>query len=152
MRRFKFLRDPSFAGKRANMVGLKAILRPMPWYFRSMKKARSKYSDIQPGLPIYLGHCQTMTHDYKCHGTNTLVAALSVLNGMKIGRWMRHNRHICFLNAVEYEVPAGQGDPIPCSTAYATGRHPKPLVWTQSAAAILIRKIIEIGLTRGLAS
>jgi hypothetical protein len=71
-----------------------------------------------------------MTYDYKCHGTNTVVAALSVLDGMKIGRWMQRHRHsefICFLNAVEYEIPAGQADPIPCSTAYATGKHPKTL-------------------------
>jgi hypothetical protein len=35
----------------------------------------------QPGLPIKSGSCQTMTHDYKRHGTTTLFAALSVLDG-----------------------------------------------------------------------
>jgi len=30
----------------------------------------------QPGLPIKPGRCQTMTHDYKRHGTTTLFAAL----------------------------------------------------------------------------
>jgi hypothetical protein len=33
----------------------------------------------QPSLPIYAGAAKTMTHDYKCHGTNTVVSALSVL-------------------------------------------------------------------------
>ena len=40
----------------------------------------------QPGLPIKPGRCQTMTHDYKRHGTTTLFAALSVLDGTVIGR------------------------------------------------------------------
>jgi hypothetical protein len=31
----------------------------------------------QPGLPIKPGPCQTMTHDYKRHGTTTLFAALA---------------------------------------------------------------------------
>jgi hypothetical protein len=42
----------------------------------------------QPGLPIKPGRCQTMTHDYKWHGTTTLFAALSVLDGTIIGRCM----------------------------------------------------------------
>jgi hypothetical protein len=50
-----------------------------------------------------------MTHDYKRHGTTTLFAALSVLDGTVIGRCMQRHRHsefIRFLNAVEREVPA----------------------------------------------
>jgi hypothetical protein len=37
----------------------------------------------QPGPTIKPWRCQTMTHDYKRHGT----AALSVLDGTVIGRW-----------------------------------------------------------------
>ena len=62
----------------------------------------------QPGLPIKPGRCQTMTHDYKRHGTTTLFAALSVLDGRVIGRCMQRHRHlefIRFLNAVERQVP-----------------------------------------------
>jgi hypothetical protein len=40
----------------------------------------------QPGLPIKPGRYQTLTHDYKRHGTTTLFAALSVLHGTVIGR------------------------------------------------------------------
>ena len=40
----------------------------------------------QPGPTIKPGRCQTMTHDYKRHGTTTLFAALSVLDGTVIGR------------------------------------------------------------------
>ena len=77
----------------------------------------------QPGLPIKPGRCQTMTHDDKRHGTTTLFAALSVLDGTVIGRCMQRHRHrefIRFLNAVERQGP-------------------KPFVWTQSAKAILAK-------------
>jgi hypothetical protein len=47
----------------------------------------------QAGLPIKPGRCQTMTHDYKRHGTTTLFAALSVLDGTLIGRCMQRHRH-----------------------------------------------------------
>ena len=33
----------------------------------------------QSGLPLKPGKCGTMTHDYKCHGTTTLFAAVNVL-------------------------------------------------------------------------
>jgi hypothetical protein len=34
-----------------------------------------------------------MTHDYKRHGTTTLFAGLSVLDGTVIGRCMQRHRH-----------------------------------------------------------
>ena len=52
-----------------------------------------------------------MKHDYKRHGTTTLFATLSVLDGTVIGRCMQRHRHIefiRFLNAIEREVPAGK--------------------------------------------
>jgi transposase len=77
------------------------------------------------------GRCQTMTHDYKRHGTTTLFAALSVLDGTVIGRCMQRHRHlefIRFLNAVEREVPARK--PIHAVLDnYATHKHPKVRAW-----------------------
>jgi hypothetical protein len=52
-----------------------------------------------------------MTRDYKRNGTTTLFAALNILDGTVIGRWMRRHRRqefIRFLNAVERAVPAGK--------------------------------------------
>jgi hypothetical protein len=52
-----------------------------------------------------------MTRDYKRHGTTTLFAALSVLDGAVIGRGMQRHRHsefIRFLNAVERQIPVGK--------------------------------------------
>lgn len=41
----------------------------------------------QPGLPLKRERAETMTHDYKRHGTTTLFAALNVLDGQVIGQF-----------------------------------------------------------------
>ena len=85
----------------------------------------------QPGLPIKPGRCQTMTHDYKRHGTTTLFAALSVLDGTVIGRCMQRHRHlefIRFLNAVERQVAADKPIHVVLDN-YATHKHPKVRAW-----------------------
>ena len=85
----------------------------------------------QPGLPIKPGRCQSMTHDYKRHGTTTLFAALSVLDGTVVGRCMQRRRpieFIRFLNAVERQVPAGKVIHTVLDN-YATHKHPKVLAW-----------------------
>jgi DDE superfamily endonuclease len=72
-----------------------------------------------------------MTHDYKRHGTTTLFAALSVLDGTVIGRCMQPHRHsefIRFLNAIERDVPAGKLIHAVLDN-YATHKHPKVSAW-----------------------
>ena len=72
-----------------------------------------------------------MTHDYKRHGTTTLFAALSVLDGAVIGRCMQRHRHIefiRFLNTVERQVAAGKPIHVVLDN-YATHKHPKVLAW-----------------------
>jgi transposase len=72
-----------------------------------------------------------MTHDYKRHGTTTLFATLSVLDGTVIGRCMQRYRHlefIRFLIAVERRVPAGKVIHAVLDN-YATHRHPRVLAW-----------------------
>ena len=48
----------------------------------------------QPGLPIKKGRAQTMTHDYKRHGTITLFAALNVFDGQVIGQCQQRHTQI----------------------------------------------------------
>jgi hypothetical protein len=48
---------------------------------------------MQPGLPLKKGRAQTMTHDYKLHGTTTLFAALYVLDGKVIGQSQQRHTH-----------------------------------------------------------
>jgi transposase len=143
-RTFKRSRDPSFAAKLTDIVGLGACPRaghrpdpgvdpPVHAVVLSIdEKSQIQALDrTQPGLPIKPGRCQTMTHDYKRHGTTTPFAALSVLDGTVIGRCMQRHRHlefIRFLNAVERQVAAGKPIPVVLDN-YATHKHPKVLAW-----------------------
>ena len=63
----------------------------------------------QSMLPMRLGQAERRTHDYKRHGTTTLLAALDVATGGVIGSWMRRHRareFRAFLDEVERNVPA----------------------------------------------
>ena len=76
---------------------------------------------------------QTMTHDYKRHGTTTLFAALNVLDGTVIGRNMQRHRHqefIRFLNEIERAVPAGKIVHVILDN-YAAHKHPKVRAWLE---------------------
>jgi hypothetical protein len=80
-----------------------------------------------------------MTHDYKRHGTTTLFAALSVLDGTVIGRCMQRHRHlefIRFLNAVERQVAANRPIHVVLDN-YTTHKHPKVLAWLSGGCAVL---------------
>jgi len=132
LRTFKRSRDPAFATKLADIVGLYVDPPAHAVVLSLDEKSQIQALDrTQPGLPIKPGRCQTMTHDYKRHGTTTLFAALSVLDGRVIGRCMQRHRHgefIRFLNAVEREVPLHK--PIHAVLDnYATHKHPKVLAW-----------------------
>jgi len=130
LRTFKRSRDPSFAAKLADVVGLYLDPPAHAVVLSIDEKSQIQALDrTQPGLPIKPGRCQTMTHDYKRHGTTTLFAALSVLDGSVIGRCMQRHRHlefIRFLNAVERQVPAGKPIHVVLDN-YATHKHPKSL-------------------------
>ena len=61
----------------------------------------------QPGLPMKKGRDQTMTHDYKRHGTTTLFAALDVKSGFVIGECKPKHRareFIAFLKRIDRTV------------------------------------------------
>jgi transposase len=130
LRTFKRSRDPHFEAKLTDIVGLYLDPPAHAVVLSLDEKSQIQALDrTQPGLPIKPGRCQTMTHDYKRHGTTTLFAALSLLDGTVIGRCMQRHRHlefIRFLNAVERAVPADK--PIHAVLDnYATHKHPKSL-------------------------
>ena len=86
---------------------------------------------IQPELPIKPRRAETMTHDYKRHGTTTLFAALNILDGTVIGRNMLRHRHqefIHFLNTIEQQVHVGKVIHAIVDN-YATHKHPKVRQW-----------------------
>jgi transposase len=134
VRTFKRSRDPEFAAKLTDIVGLYMDPPTQAVVLSIDEKSQIQALDrTQPGLPIKPGRCGTMTHDYKRHGTTTLFAALNVLDGSAIGRCMQQHRHeefICFLNEVERAVPAGKLIEAVVDN-YATHKHPKVKAWLE---------------------
>ena len=112
VRTFKRSKDPEFAAKLRDIVGL--YMEPPAHAIVLSIDEKSQIQALdrsQPGLPLKPGKCGTMTHDYKRHGTTTLFAALNVLDGTVFGRCMQRHRHqefLRFLGAIEREVPAGK--------------------------------------------
>lgn len=134
LRTFKRSRDPEFATKLADIVGL-YLAPPRHAVVLSVdEKSQIQALDrTQPGLPLKPGKAGTMTHDYVRHGTTTLFAALNVLDGTVLGRCMQRHRHqefLRFLNAVETAVPAGKLIHVVLDN-YATHKHPKVRAWLE---------------------
>ena len=132
LRTFKMSKDPAFAEKVEDVVGL-YMAPPCHAVVLSIdEKSQIQALDrTQPGLPLKPGKCATMTHDYKRNGTTTLFAALNILDGTVLGRCMdkhRHQEFIKFLNAVERTVPVGKVIHAILDN-YATHKHPKVRRW-----------------------
>jgi len=145
---FKLSKDPQFAAKVRDIVGLYVDPPTHAIVLSVDEKSQIQALDrTQPGLPLKKGRAETMTHDYKRHGTTTLFAALDVLEGKVIGRCMQRHRHqefirflnaieaeaphqefIRFLNAIEAEAPAGKLVHVILDN-YAVHKHPKVCAW-----------------------
>jgi transposase len=134
VRSFKRSRDPAFATKLTDIVGLYLDPPAHAVVLSIDEKSQIQALDrTQPGLPMKPGRCGTMTHDYKRHGTTTLFAALNVLDGRVIGRCMQQHRHeefIRFLNNIERAVPMGKLIEAVVDN-YATHKHPKVKAWLE---------------------
>lgn len=79
---FKLSNDPFFIEKLRDVIGL--YLSPPDKALVICVDEKSQCQALertQPMLPMGLGYTEGVTHDYKRHGTTTLFAALSVLNG-----------------------------------------------------------------------
>lgn len=131
---FKLSRDTHFLEKLRDVVGL--YLNPPD---RALVLCVDEKSQIQaldrtqPGLPLKKGRCGTMTHDYKRHGTTTLFAALSLLDGKVIGDCMPHHRHqefIRFLKRIDAQTPA-ELDLHLIVDNYGTHKHPRVQSWVR---------------------
>ena len=105
-RTFKLSRDSKFVEKLTDVVGL--YLNPPQKALVLCVDEKSQIQALdrtQPGLPLKKGRCGTMTHDYKRHGTTTLFAALSLLDGKVIGQCQARHRHQEFLKFLRRFVP-----------------------------------------------
>lgn len=132
MRAFKLSRDPEFATKLRDIVGLYVDPPAHAVVLSVDEKSQIQALDrTQPGLPLKPGRAGTMTHDYKRHGTTTLFAALDVLDGKVLGQCTRRHRHqdfIRFLNALDARIPRRKAVHVVLDN-YATHKHPAVLAW-----------------------
>jgi transposase len=129
---FKLSRDPQFVAKLHDIVGL--YLNPpdkgLVWCVDEKSQIQA-LDRTQPGLPMKKGRCGTMTHDYKRHGTTTLFAALSLLEGVVIGDCMPRHRHqefIRFLKRIDAETTPYLDLHLIVDN-YGTHKHPRVKTW-----------------------
>src|SRR5262245_61965523 len=132
LRTFKLSRDPQFANKVRDIVGLYVEPPAHAVVLSVDEKSQIQALDrTQPGLPMKRGRAGTMTHDYLRNGTTTLFAALNLLDGTVIGQCMQRHRHqefLHFLNRLEREIRAGKLVHVILDN-YASHKHPKVLAW-----------------------
>jgi transposase len=129
---FKVSRDPKFAEKLDDIVGLYMSPPEHALVLCCDEKSQVQALDrTQPGLPLKKGRAATMTHDYKRHGTTTLFAALNTLDGSVIARCEQRHRHsewLDFLRQIDRETPKDKTLHLICDN-YATHKHPKVKEW-----------------------
>jgi transposase len=132
VRTFKLSRDPQFETKFWDVIGLyldppqKALVLCCDEKSQCQALERS-----QPGLPLGVGHIRTRTHDYVRHGTTTLFAALSMLDGRVIARTESRHTHaewLRFLRQIERQTPSQLTLHLIVDN-YATHKHPAVKAW-----------------------
>lgn len=106
---FKLSRDKNFVEKLHDIVGLYLNPPDKALVFCVDEKSQIQALDrTQPLLPLRSGIPARQTYDYKRHGTTTLFAALSMLDGKVIGDCMPRHRHqefIRFLQMINVKTP-----------------------------------------------
>lgn len=129
---FKVSNDPLFEEKLNDVVGLYLNPPENAVVFCVDEKSSIQALDrTQPGLPLKKGRAETMTHDYKRHGTSTLFAALDVFTGRVIGQCKKKHRHqefLDFLKVVNKQTPDDKALHIIVDN-YATHKHEKVKNW-----------------------
>jgi len=106
---FKLSRDPDFAAKLVDIVGLYVDPPERAVVLCVDEKTQVQALDrTQPSLPIKKGRAATLTHDYKRNGTIDLFAALNVKTG-EVSHALRE-RHtgkdvLAFFKQIDRRVP-----------------------------------------------
>lgn len=131
---FKLSNDPQFAEKLEDIVGL--YLDPPEHALVLCLDEKSQIQALdrsQPGLPLKKGRAQTMTHDYKRHGTTTLFAALNTLDNNVLATCMPRHRHqewLKFLRLIDQRTTAGKQLHLVLDN-YGTHKHPQVQRWAE---------------------
>ena len=131
-RTFKLSNDKHFERKFWDVIGL--YLNPPDRALVLCCDEKSQCQALertQPGFPVMRGHSRTQTHDYKRHGTVTLFAALSYLDGKIFSQTAARHTHrqwLAFLKHLNREVPVGVSLHLIVDN-YATHKHAKVKSW-----------------------
>lgn len=129
---FKLSRDKRFVEKLQDVVGL--YLNPPDKALVLCVDEKSQIQALdrtQPLLPLRPGIPARQTYDYTRHGTTTLFAALSMLDGTVIGDCMPRHRHqefIRFLKQIDREAPPVLDLHLIVDN-YGTHKHPQVASW-----------------------
>jgi transposase len=129
---FKLSRDPNFARKVRDVIGL--YLNPPDKALVLCVDEKSQIQALdrtQPVLPLRPGIPARQTHDYERHGTTTLFAALNILDGTVIGSCLPRHRHgefLKFLERIEASTPRRRDIHLILDN-YGTHTHPKVQQW-----------------------
>lgn len=129
---FKLSRDKHFVEKLHDVVGL--YLNPPDKALVLCVDEKSQIQALersQPMFPMRPGIPAKQTHDYKRHGTTTLFAALSMLDGKVIGDCMPRHRHqefIRFLKRIDEETSKDMDLHLIVDN-YSTHKHPSVKSW-----------------------
>ncbi len=131
-RTFKLSNDPQFEAKFWDIIGLYLSPPEKALVLCCDEKSQCQALErTQPGLPLGVGHVRTRTHDYIRHGTVTLFAALSYLDGKILSQTKLRHTHkewLQFLKLLDAETPQ-QVDLHLIVDNYSTHRHPKVRAW-----------------------
>src|SRR4051794_35368804 len=105
---FKLSRDPKFLEKLTDVAGL--YLNPPDQAIVLCVDEKSQIQALQrtqPGVPLKKGRSGTMTHDYKRHGTTTLLRRLICWPAKSsCYKRHRHQEFLKFLRRIHREFPA----------------------------------------------
>jgi hypothetical protein len=125
---FKPSSEPRFAERLEDVVGLNLDPPEHALVLSLDEKSQIQALDrTQPGLPMKKSRAETMTHDYKRHGTTTVFAALNTLDCTVIANCLERHRHqewLRFLRLIDRQTPKGK-QLHPIVDNYATHKHPK---------------------------
>jgi transcriptional regulator with XRE-family HTH domain/transposase len=131
-RTFKLSNDKQFERKFWDVIGL--YLNPPDRALVLCCDEKSQCQALertQPSLPLKGGHPCTRTHDYKRHGTITLFAGLSYLDGKIFSATAAKHTHrqwLSFLKQLDAEAPAQLTLHLIVDN-YSTHKHPKVKSW-----------------------
>lgn len=134
VRTFKLSRDPEFAQKLDDVVGLYLNPPEKAIVLSADEKSQIQALDrTQPSLPFRSGRTATITHDYKRNGTSTLFAALNVLTGKVVSMCAPRHRHqewLRFLKLIDAQTPKRLEIHV-IADNYATHKHPRVKRWVK---------------------